>query len=502
MLNILYCVDGGARGRSWLEYSIKSLLRHCSPDELRIFVASDSEYRREGTVWIDARPYIEEFGLGAISEVTKEGRHPSPMQIFRLAAPCVAELAEVDTVLYIDIDTEILSSDLRDLPWGGLGADVSALYEHSAHGNKSTEVMLASPELVGMMDADTVKRLKSGGYFNSGVMLMDLGHMRASHPDWSQALPHIVRMAVKHHRCVVDQDICNVVLTAKPMDPKFNVMPGTDVNWRVDNPCVLHYANSSKYRSQTYPPADVRAMVVKRGDPVAASMPKWLDKAYFAVACYTGYALRERHMRSELERVGIRNFHIHWGFPNPFEKILLSNIPHMKGLRDMPSTWGATLSHYCILKTAYELGCEYAFVMEDDCRFVKDVGTLWTEMQNTPRAWDILMLSNFLRRGMVDGKSRWKRCAAAMSASCYVCNRAGMRKLISLYEEPAAPKNPRHKMMSCDYWTDEKYLGKDMLLYVADPPLAVQAKCVRTIHGDQTFRVQSAVVKDARVYSA
>ncbi len=260
-MDFLYCVNDGKRGRSWMEYSIKSLLEHTKGHAVRIFVASDAPYAAPGVTWIDARSYIDRFGMKKISEVTKLGMRPSPMQIFRLAAPCLKELDSVDTLLYIDIDTEIVGNGLETLPWSGFHADVMALYEHSQHGKESTEIMLKNGELLEMMADSTKERLKAGGYFNSGVMLMDLNHMRSQHPKWAQELPHIIQMAVKHHRCVVDQDICNVILTAKPLDPKFNVMPDTDVCYNVPAPCLLHYANMSKYHSSVYPPPEVRAKI-------------------------------------------------------------------------------------------------------------------------------------------------------------------------------------------------------------------------------------------------
>lgn len=261
MVNVLYCVNGDVRGRSWLRHSIDSLLR--SHRESRIFVASDSPFSYGGAFWIDAVPYIERFGMRRIQSVSKMGMHPSPMQIFRLAAPCLDELKSVDAILYMDIDTEVVRPGIDMLPAGGFGADVMALFEHSKHGDKSTSIMLADQELRSEMSDHTVRRLKGGGYFNSGVMLMDLSHMRKNHPGWDKELPHVIDMAVRHHRVVVDQDISNVVLDAVPIAPEFNVMPDTDVQYNVKNPCVVHYADMSKYRSSVYPPPNVRAKLTK-----------------------------------------------------------------------------------------------------------------------------------------------------------------------------------------------------------------------------------------------
>ena len=261
MLDVFYCVDGADRGRGWLKFSIDSLLRHHK--DARVFVASECPFEYKDTVWIDAAPYIERFGMERIQGIVKNGMHPSPMQTFRLATPCLDELKDVGSVLYLDIDTEIVRPGLDELPQGGFDADVMALFEHSQHGKDSTSIMLEDLELRAEMSEHTVNRLKDGGYFNSGVMLMNLSWWRKNHPDWSDDLPHVIDLAVRHHRIVVDQDISNVVLTAVPLAPEFNVMPDTDVQYYVKDPCVVHYANMSKYKTSAYPPPEVRAKLVK-----------------------------------------------------------------------------------------------------------------------------------------------------------------------------------------------------------------------------------------------
>lgn len=261
-VNILYCVDGGARGRAWMEYSIDSLRKHLT-EKVNIFVASDAPYSAPDVTWIDARRYIDKYGMRLITTIKKEGRTPSPMQIFRLAAPCLTELKHLDTILYIDIDTEIVARGLSKLFEKKFDADVLALVEHSRHGNESTRIMLATPELRKMMSIHTYTRLRNNGYFNSGVMVMNLKRIREKHPRWEASIPYFIKMAVKHHRCVVDQDITNVIMDALPLPPEFNVMPDTDVVIPQEAPILIHYASSSKYDSPSYPPANLREKVLK-----------------------------------------------------------------------------------------------------------------------------------------------------------------------------------------------------------------------------------------------
>ena len=263
-INVLYCVNSDARARRWMEYSIDSLLKmYGKAKGVNVFVASDSPYSRNGVRFIDARPYIEKYRLSDIQKIQKHGRTPSPMQVFRLAAPCIKELEDFNKILYIDIDTEIAGTGLSWLFEQEFNADVMALFEHSKHGSDSTRVMLADQELVKMMSGTTISRLQKGGYFNSGVMLMNLAHIRRRYPNWGEILPSIVDMAVRHHRIVVDQDIINVVFDALPLPTVFNVMPDTDVAVPDRPPVIVHYANTSKYKTTSYPPPSVRQKIIK-----------------------------------------------------------------------------------------------------------------------------------------------------------------------------------------------------------------------------------------------
>ena len=263
-VSVLYCVNGDARARKWMDYSIDSLKQmYGKARSLRIFVASDSPYIRQGVTFIDAKPYISKYKLDDICKVKKHGRTPSPMQVFRLAAPCIKELENLDKILYIDIDTEITGTGLSWLFEDDFDSDVKALYEHSKHGAESSRIMLADTELTKMMSDSTISRLKAGGYFNSGVMLMNLAHIRKRYPKWSEMLPSVIDMAVRHHRIVIDQDIINVVFDALPLPAVFNVMPDTDVRIPDRPPVIVHYANTSKYKVSTYPPPSVRSHIIK-----------------------------------------------------------------------------------------------------------------------------------------------------------------------------------------------------------------------------------------------
>lgn len=228
-------------------------------------------------------------------------------------------------------------------------------------------------------------------------------------------------------------------------------------------------------------------------------MPEWLNNAYVGAICYTGYKVRYEPMKKELARVGLddSSIHWHWDYPTPIKKIALKGIPHMKGLDENPPVWGCTLMHYDVLKTAYCLGYGHMMLVEDDCRFLKDVDKLWDSIGRAPADWNILMLSNFLRYRTAPASEGWLSCKSAMSGACYACDRKGMEKLIATYE---AAMSGRLEMKVCDYWFDKKYIG-DARLYIADPVLAVQARFMATNNGAKTFVAQDEVVPDMSIYA-
>lgn len=248
---VLYAVNSDRRARDWLNISIESLRKN-SDNRLRIFVASDSKFEKDGCEWIDARRYIDCFGLDRIRSVRKIGLTPSPMQMFRICAHAIEEVCEIEKILYLDIDTEIVSQDICDIFSIKSDSDVVALFENSPHGNDSTKICLSDKELIEEMDEKTVKRLRGGGYFNSGVMLMNLDEMRSRLPDWEDRIGHVVDLAIRHHRIVVDQDIINVVWTADPLPKRFNVIKG--VVFGCKDPVAIHYAGIEKYNCSAYPP--------------------------------------------------------------------------------------------------------------------------------------------------------------------------------------------------------------------------------------------------------
>lgn len=491
MLTFLYCVNENPKAREWLAYSITSLKRYLGRKfPISIFVASDVPYQNDGVRWIDARPYITRYQLDKITQIRKEGRIPSPLQVFRLAAPLVEELKNIDRLIYLDIDTEVVNDGLEHLLEEDFDADVLALEEHSKHGNDSSRIMLESSELRSLMSPNTIERLSNGGYFNSGVLVMNLKRIRRVHPNWGHMLPKYIDMAIKHHRCVVDQDIANVIFDAKPFPPRFNTMPDTDAAMEKADPVIVHYANIAKYRQSNYPP-HMEHWEIKR---------KFLVDAVFAV-CFTGNKRRYERLLEEANRVGIQDLTPIWMFPSPYRRFVLDKIPHVP-LLENEGCWGATIGHYQAIKTAYELGHSNCLIVEDDCRFLKDINQIRSTLSMAPIDYDFLFLDSVWGSGRKETVNGWCRCAETESTACYVISRRAMKYLIDMYESPVSGKYPNPMMRASDHWAKEiGYDGTKLKIYCANPNLAIQVRCPGKANcGESVFDWYKSIGLEVELY--
>lgn len=260
---ILYCCDENLRGREWLEYSLSSLFRNCDPfSEIEVFVASDTPFRREGVTWIDMNPYLEQF---RVFDIAREYRHRiPPMTYMRMAAPWMYELWNRDVVFYIDIDTEICGHGLTEIGLEDFNADAKVVFEKSDYTDSIVNQLLGDKGLTDSISGSAKKRLSTGkGYFNAGVMLMNLKRLRRKILDPNKWIPAMVRLAVEHKFPCVDQDALNIVLDVVPLDSRFNYMPCLD-SPEDCQPEIIHYANHEKYECVEYPPQRLRKRVIEK----------------------------------------------------------------------------------------------------------------------------------------------------------------------------------------------------------------------------------------------
>lgn len=117
-------------------------------------------------------------------------------------------------------------------------------------------------------------------------------------------------------------------------------------------------------------------------------------------------------------------------------------------------------------------------IVEDDCRFHKDLMFVEKSLAVAPKDWDVLMLDHFKLRGTVKKiDNYWTTCDAAASTGCYAINRKAMERLIDMYESPVNGRYKRPYLRNCDMWLDKKYIRNDIGFYCAVPNIAIQCIC-------------------------
>ena len=213
----------------------------------------------------------------------------------------------------------------------------------------------------------------------------------------------------------------------------------------------------------------------------------WDKFEYKAVVCFTGYIDRYASLRKEFERVGMTNVHPYWDFPNPYHQLLLRTVPMTKYNRNR-SCFYIGMNNYRAIATAYHLGCKNCLVMEDDVRFLKDLNLLEEVVSGIPSDYDLALLDNNKPCALTPEEyfnifktpvvPHWFRFRNLRSTGCYSMSRRCMERYLKLFEAPACG---RGVLRNPDGYFRVEYLGGDVNLYVANPPIALQ-KTFETTH--------------------
>ena len=138
-----------------------------------------------------------------------------------------------------------------------------------------------------------------------------------------------------------------------------------------------------------------------------------------------------------------------------------------------------SLGHYNLWKSNRELGRCPLFIVEDDCRFLKDIDLVHKTLANHPADADMLLLDSFgpvphdgVRRFVEERKNvwdGWAKVSRARSMACYIVTERMADRLIALTEGAVHGKI----MRACDQWVEaERVPGMNM--YCAVPNLAIQ----------------------------
>ena len=160
-----------------------------------------------------------------ISQVYK-GRLNS-VTYYRFSIPDI--LCFIDRVLFVDVDMIALE-------------DISPLWNVDL---KDKIVGVVSDHVMGYaFDKQRKLGIKSGEYFNAGLMLMDLAKWRTNHIS-KEALDLLVENSGFEHN---DQDALNIVLENKSifLDLKWNAQPNHLREMRVKDPALVHFCGQEK----------------------------------------------------------------------------------------------------------------------------------------------------------------------------------------------------------------------------------------------------------------
>lgn len=206
-------------------------------------------------------------------------------------------------------------------------------------------------------------------------------------------------------------------------------------------------------------------------------MVDWGRFDFRCALAYTGYADRQPAIDAEIARVGLTDVHRVWQFPNPFYSTLRAKVRRSRSMAH-PGHFSCTLGHYRAVKTAYELGARRCLVMEDDIRFLTDVGLLAEIVSDMPDDLDIALLDvlkpqatqldAFVRTVRENRIGRfWARGTNLRSCGCYSMNRRGMARFIACYESPVAGR--AGLLRQSDQFFNVAHIGSDVRIGHAVP---------------------------------
>jgi GR25 family glycosyltransferase involved in LPS biosynthesis len=141
-------------------------------------------------------------------------------------------------------------------------------------------------------------------------------------------------------------------------------------------------------------------------------------------------------MQKKLDDLGIETewfTAVQYGFAQRIVPAMVNaGVAHFN--KEYPNEFGAAMSHYTVIKTAYERGIEKLFVFEDDVMFHKDFNKLFDKyIDAAPANWDMLMLYSFMFKILPENirmNARWIKSFKAWSHMAFGMNRRMMKGYI------------------------------------------------------------------------
>ncbi len=270
-VTVLLCAD--ANQFAYLQVAFAALRQHTpGPIDCHLFTrgVTNAEAASAFAIYQGAETRITQYDLSQLSyapgSIRQRLSHLSVSAFDRVLAPHL--LPEVDRVLYMDVDT-LARADLRPLFETELEDAPLAARASVAKGWATAEQVLR--DIVKPLPASEAwalsRRLHHSGplsvpAFNSGVMVMNLQHMRA------EGMASKVISLIENSGCH-DQDALSVHYRGKIkwLEPEWNYVPAQDYH---NDPKIVHWAGPVKpwHTLYSHYSADWKALhnsVMRRG---------------------------------------------------------------------------------------------------------------------------------------------------------------------------------------------------------------------------------------------
>jgi len=198
-----------------------------------------------------------------------------------------------------------------------------------------------------------------------------------------------------------------------------------------------------------------------------------MNKHFDKIVCVNLLSRKDKkeNMQEKFNKLGIdvEWFHaIEYGFAKEIVESLKPSVnDYVRFSPTTPNEFGASISHYTVIKTAYEQGVEKLFVFEDDVLFRKDFNEKFEKYYaSVPENWDMLLLYSFmyqLQPQNVRVNARWITSFDAWSLMAYGINRKAMKQYIQ----------DQDKFFQIADRASFKMQGKNLNIYSAIPTLCI-----------------------------
>jgi len=171
-------------------------------------------------------------------------------------------------------------------------------------------------------------------------------------------------------------------------------------------------------------------------------MIDWTSK-FDRIFCinFSAYSERRRGMEAELRRIGILglpNFSWKYTVACPMYQILFDTMKKRGYTECRTQTeFNIAMANFECIKSAYMAGCRNVLIIEDDIRFLRDIGKIEQIFDATPSDYDAVNYNP----NIIDGKTLDECCKPKVneffsrydmlhSTGCYALSRRAMKEIL------------------------------------------------------------------------